>query len=168
VHAAWYTLDARDASLSALLGGLVAALRSCVPELPHDLGAAMTAGLGPEADDMSRAAAVAALVADTIEDSAPGEVVLVLDDLHELDPASAGVRLVELLARQGPRGLHLVMSSREGVPFGVERLRGRGELLELDSADLAFGVDEVGALLTTLLDEPSDDLGRRLHDLTGG
>ena len=48
--------------------------------------------------------------------------------------------------------LHVVLSGRADPPFRIQRLRGQGQVLELDASQLAFSVDEVANLLALSLD----------------
>src|SRR5262249_61536315 len=67
-----------------------------------------------------------------------------------------------------PPRLHVVRSSRLKPPFPVQRLRGRGEVLDIDAAALAFREDEIAELLKTALDEEAPALASTLHELTRG
>ena len=96
------------------------------------------------------------------------DLVLVLDDLQELPPAGPAARLVAGLCRHAPARLHLVLSSRTDPPFPVGRLRGRGQLLELDGGLLRFSVPETAALLTAVLGADGAGLAPELHRWTGG
>ncbi|MEP6813735.1 MAG: tetratricopeptide repeat protein, partial [Actinomycetota bacterium] len=50
----------------------------------------------------------------------------------------------------------------------VQRLRGRGEVLDIDAAMLAFSEDEVAQLLTTALGEDAAVVARAVHHMTAG
>ena len=78
-------------------------------------------------------------------------------------------RLLETLCRQGPPELHHLFSSRVEPPFPVERLRGRGEVLSIDAATLAFSEAEVGELLASELgsDQLAPDDSRAHGGLAG-
>jgi len=56
----------------------------------------------------------------------------VIDDAHELEQSSPSARLIEALCRHAPPRLHLVIAGRRQPPFQIERLRGQGQLLEID------------------------------------
>lgn len=165
---AWYTVTADDGSLSAMVTGLVDALRLQVPAL--SAGALLGGNRGPDADAEQpiRALAYAAAIADTLEANLTEDLVLVLDDLHEIDPADPAVRLVEGLVRVAPPSLHIVIASRTPAPFRVERLRGRGQLLEIDGATLAFTDDETAAVLQTVLGAGETELAEVLHAAVQG
>jgi ATP/maltotriose-dependent transcriptional regulator MalT/DNA-binding SARP family transcriptional activator len=162
---AWYSLEREDAELAAFVPGLLAAVRQQLPGAAAD----PMAGLGPQASATTLADGVATLVAEAVEGTG-AEFVLVLDDLHELPAGGASARLVEALCRLAPPNLHLVLASRQEPPFPVARLRGRGQLRQLDSAQLSFAPIETRRLVTSLMGrQPTpDQLVRELHELTGG
>jgi LuxR family transcriptional regulator, maltose regulon positive regulatory protein len=77
---------------------------------------------------------------------APEEVALVLDDYHLLGsrPIHDGVAF---LLNHLPPQLHVVVTSRSDPPLPLARLRARGQLVELRTADLRFTPEESAALL---------------------
>ncbi|MFE7114162.1 LuxR C-terminal-related transcriptional regulator [Streptomyces sp. NPDC057654] len=92
---------------------------------------------------------------------------LVVDDVHELDPAE-GRRQLELLVMRAPAELRFVLVTRHDVRLGLHRLRLDGELTELGTADLRFTPEEARHLLAAAgvtLPEPSLAL---LHSRTEG
>jgi ATP/maltotriose-dependent transcriptional regulator MalT/DNA-binding SARP family transcriptional activator len=165
---AWYTLDPRDASIRALAAGLVAALRERLPGLSSDLLPAAGAPQGSGPAEQDRAEALAAHLSEALAQQLTDDLVLVLDDVHEVARGTAGARLIEALVRQSPPRLHVVISSRVQPPFPIERLRGRGEVSSLDPADLAFSVDEVAELLHGASAGGRAEIAGRLHAMTGG
>ena len=46
--------------------------------------------------------------------------------------------LLERIVRQAPPELHLVLASRDEPPFPIDRLRGQGQVLDVDAAMLTF------------------------------
>jgi ATP/maltotriose-dependent transcriptional regulator MalT/DNA-binding SARP family transcriptional activator len=162
VDCAWYTVGARDSSLPVFARGIVAALQRVFPDL--------TGELQPDEDgeETLRAEAFAADLCERLEAAIRHDVVFVLDDLHELGAAPAAWRLVETLCRQAPYTFHLVLASRLDPPFSITRLRGRGEVLELNAADLAFSAGEVEMLVAEVLADQADGLAALLHAATGG
>ena len=75
-----------------------------------------------------------------------GPVVLIVDDLHEAT-GQAVVSQLRFLLRHAPPQLRLVVSSRADPPLALHRLRVAGQLGELREAELAFTLEEAGALL---------------------
>jgi LuxR family transcriptional regulator, maltose regulon positive regulatory protein len=74
------------------------------------------------------------------------QVVLVIDDLHELRSADALAQL-ELLLSRLPRALHVILATRRDPQLGLRRLRLAGELTEIRAADLRFTLEESRELL---------------------
>jgi LuxR family transcriptional regulator, maltose regulon positive regulatory protein len=66
---------------------------------------------------------------------------LVIDDLHELEPAEAH-RQLELLMMRAPEELRFVLATRHNMRLGLHRLRLKGELAEIREPDLRFTVAE--------------------------
>jgi ATP/maltotriose-dependent transcriptional regulator MalT/DNA-binding SARP family transcriptional activator len=168
VHSAWYSLQPEDASLPTFLRGLMDALRLRLPELPDELDTVLASSLGPDTDDLVRADALAAALGEALELRLASDLVLVLDDVHELPAGGPPARLVEGLARHAPAPFHLVLSSRVEPPFPIQRLRGRGQVLELDGALLALGPEETAELLVAVLGPDGRELSEPLHRMTGG
>jgi ATP/maltotriose-dependent transcriptional regulator MalT len=167
----WYHLDPSDRLLARFVRGLVGALRLQVPALAHSpLLAAVTTvtGLGPEADadEERRALAAAGAIAEALRSAGRTDLVLVLDDLHELGDARGPLAFVQALCRQGAG--RLVVTSRTPLPFPLDRLRGQGALAEIGPTDLAFTEPEAADLLADWGGADLRALAPRLHALTGG
>jgi DNA-binding SARP family transcriptional activator/tetratricopeptide (TPR) repeat protein len=147
-HSAWYALSPEDQEALLLADGLLRALRLRVPNLPDELPA-HDAARGPEtdADVLVRVQVAASLICEALAARLGRDLVLVVEDVHELDGAAAAAHLLERLCREAPPALHLVLTSRVELPFSVERLRGQGQVLELQAPELAFTREEVAALL---------------------
>lgn len=170
VNSAWYTVTAEDAALPSLVSGIVDTLRLRVPGLPLDIAATVSRTLGADTgvDEVARAEVFAALVCDALQEHLTRDLVLVLDDVQELRDAGGAWRLVEALIRHAPATFHLVLSSRAAPPFPIDRLRGRGQVFELDSDELAFSGEEIDELVSRSLGEAADDTATLLRDITGG
>ena len=91
-------------------------------------------------------------------DALPESCVFVLEDYHAIDNAEVH-EAVSYLLDHAPASLELVLSTRVEPPLPVSRLRGRGDLLEIASADLQFSTADALTLLVAhqgLDIEPSD------------
>ncbi|MGH2805665.1 MAG: tetratricopeptide repeat protein, partial [Actinomycetota bacterium] len=168
VAAAWYTLDHHDAALTKFALGLIEALQLRLPGLPPDISSLVEGSLGPDSNDLVRAEAFTTLLCEVLDDELVSDLVLVLDDVQEIEAGTAAARLIEGLSRQAPARFHVIVSSRLDPPFPVERLRGRGQLLEVDGTMLAFSRAETEELLRAALDESAEQLAGELHELTAG
>jgi DNA-binding SARP family transcriptional activator/ATP/maltotriose-dependent transcriptional regulator MalT len=120
----WVTCESDDAAASILAGAISAALGEPPPD-----------GAEPRALAASLAAAVAK--------RAPVALALVLDDVHEIPPESAGAELLAELVARLPTNAHLVLGARHSPPIPLARLVARGEALRLEEPDLAFTDDEL-------------------------
>ena len=169
VDCAWYSLTEDDAALGSLARGLVHALRLRLPALPAEISAVVEGMHGPDADEagLSRGRELAGMICDVLADKLRRDLVLVVDDLHELGAARPAAALVEGLVREAPARLHIVLASRAEPPFRVERLRAQGQVLELAGAELAFTLDETAALIASELGE-GDGLADPLQAATDG
>lgn len=96
------------------------------------------------------------------------DLVVVLDDLHELAPNSAAATVVHDLCRRAPERLRLILISRRELPFSLQRLQGRGLVSEIHAPDLAFDVADVEALLRKTVGKDPPGLSRRVWERTGG
>ena len=75
----------------------------------------------------------------------PSEMTIVLDDLHTVTNRQVHERLSRLVTSL-PTNLRLVLVTRSDPPLPTGRLRARGMLCEVRSADLAFTLDEASKL----------------------
>jgi DNA-binding SARP family transcriptional activator len=164
----WYSLDAIDRSVSYLVRGVATALEPFIGGAPADLRAVIAGGASSaDEDDPARAEAIADLMCELLAERLLGDRVLVLDDLQEIDGSVQAIRFIESLVRGAPPSLHLVLVSRGTLPFGIERLRGQGQVVELAADRLAFTEDETADLLGHLGDD-ARDLAPGLHAVTSG
>lgn len=170
LNCAWYNAAAEDASLAAFTRGVSDALRLRVPALTvgHAGSAVGTPGPGAELDEPGRARGFAATLCEALQAQLRRDLVLVIDDVHEVSASPAAMQVLEALCRQAPPRVHLVLTSRSELPFPIERLRGHGEVLELSSADLAFDGEEIAELLELVAGGDDEDTAAALRRATGG
>jgi ATP/maltotriose-dependent transcriptional regulator MalT/DNA-binding SARP family transcriptional activator len=165
VPVAWHRVGVDDREVQPLSRRLAEELRVVVPGLrfePPDVLA--DSELAGDAGQANRAHALAALLCDAVSEAASGSLLLVLDDVHLIRPGDPASGLLEALCRQAPACLHVVLSSREPVPFAVRRLRQDGDLLEVTAAQLTFTEREIHDLL--VVSDPG--LAATVHQATGG
>ena len=166
---AWYTADRGDRDLPSLARRLSDALRLRVPDMSAELERLADAVAGTETEERTRADSLASRLAGVLHEQLATDLILVIDDFHELTAASPSARLVEALCRHAPPRLHLVLSGRRRPPFPIERLRGRGQLLEITGEHLEFTAEEVRQLLEERLgNQAATEIAGDLHALTGG
>ena len=162
VEAAWLTLAPGDDAVERFVRRLSATLHPLVPQLPQDL---VSAGSVAHRIDPN---AFASRLADELAALLEHDVVLILDDFHELGRDGPAVALVASLVRQAPQRFHVVLSTRSDIPFAIERLRGQGEVLSITAAQLAFSTAEIGEALSEALGPAAMDAATTLHEYTGG
>ncbi|WP_345602469.1 LuxR C-terminal-related transcriptional regulator [Pseudonocardia adelaidensis] len=157
---AWVSLDRDDNDPERLWASIVAALAACpsVPGTSRLHGRwVWRAGAQPEFLDE---------LVDAIR-TLPRPIRLILDDLHELVDQEV-LHGIQILTRNRPAGMQLVLSSRLDPPLSLPRLRMAGRLWELRAAQLRFSLPDTAALLekSGLRITPTQvDL---LHRRTGG
>lgn len=136
---AWVSLDETDSEPSRFLTYVVTALQSLSDAIGQGVLTALQAQQPPPMDQL-----MAALVNDLVRHGTP--VTLVLDDYHRLDSKRVDAA-IEFLLDHAPELMRLVLVTREDPSLPLGRLRARGHLLELRSADLRFNVEEAADFL---------------------
>jgi LuxR family maltose regulon positive regulatory protein len=158
---AWLSLDAGDDDPGRFWTHLVTALAAVAPEATGAARRALAVGSVDPLD-----VAVPALVNGLLERDR--QVVLVLDDVHDVSDERVTEGLEFLLDHQPP-ALRVVLAGRAEPPVGLPRLRARGRLAELATGDLRFTGEEAQDLLTVLVrTAPSDRAGSDLLHRTEG
>ena len=77
---------------------------------------------------------------------AHGDIMLIIDDLHELDSPESLAQLTRLLENLPPHA-HAVLATRRDLRLRLHQLRLAGELAEIRAADLRFTERETRELL---------------------
>ena len=140
---AWVSLDERDGDLATFVGYLLAAVRSVYPDAGETTRLLVKGAVLPSPNRL----------ADTLlQDLAalPDPLMLALDDYHtirSLDVHTVMSRVVQYL----PADFHLVVRTRVDPPWPLERLRSRQQVVELNSRDLRFTLDEANQWLGEML-----------------
>ncbi|MGO4332872.1 LuxR C-terminal-related transcriptional regulator [Cupriavidus sp. M-11] len=134
---AWLTLDRADNDATRFLGSLEAAFEQVLRKAGAPQAAALAAPLSPGEHAL-------ALIDRMAAHDRP--FTLFLDDFEAVqNPAVAG--LVWQVVEQLPPGGRLVIGTRWVPESGLARLRARGELLEIEPAQLRFTAEETDAFL---------------------
>jgi LuxR family maltose regulon positive regulatory protein len=138
IETAWMTLDAADNDASRFLACLAGAVNQ------------LTAGHGaPLEPQLARAGMSLADMALGIIDRLAGHstpFALFLDDFETVQEPTV-LRLVRELLDNLPRRGQLIIGSRGLPDLGLGRLRARGQLLEIDAAQLRFSFQETTEFL---------------------
>jgi LuxR family maltose regulon positive regulatory protein len=134
---AWVNLDRDDNDPRRLGASIVAALAAC-PSVPRE--SRLHSGVWHVDQPESLAELEAALL------PRPRPIRLILDDVHELVERES-LHCLEILIRNRPAGIRLVLSSRCDPPLSLPRLHLAGRLWELRAAQMRFSLPEAAALL---------------------
>jgi DNA-binding SARP family transcriptional activator len=128
--------DAEPRGIEAWLG--------CEPgdEDAQRLAGAICAALGRHPG----AGSPVATVLEALRATSPVDTCLVVDDVHELPPGSAGASLLADVVRRLPAHAHLVLAGRSMPGLPLARLRAADLLVELGEAELAFTPAESAVL----------------------
>ncbi len=131
---AWLSLDGFDNDPRRFLAGLIAAVRQARPSFGGEALRVLAANPDALTEDV-----VTSLARDF---GKPGvRITVFLDDYHEIRDRAVHAALDYLLAHL-PAGCRFVLGTRSDPPLSVERLRTRGEVLEIRWEALRFRVDE--------------------------
>jgi LuxR family maltose regulon positive regulatory protein len=130
---AWFSIDAGDSDPTTFWRYLTSALERALPERHDDDGPL----LDPNEPRMD--VALGRLINEL--GAVPDEVVLVIDDYHEVASAEIHESMAYLLEHM-PANLHVVVITRADPSLPLARMRARGELVEIRAADLRFTDDE--------------------------
>lgn len=160
IDTAWMTLDAADNDASRFL----ACLDGAVTQLTGEHGAPMEPQLAPAG--MPLADMALGIIDRLANHDTP--FALFLDDFETVQEPTV-LRLVRELLDNLPRRGQLIIGSRGLPDLGLGRLRARGQLLEIDAAQLRFSFQETTEFLLRRrkLALPEDALSQ-LHRKTEG
>ena len=120
----------------------------------------------PAATPDFNASAMVSRVLSELAD-AGGDIVVVIDDLHELDSPETLGQLTRLLTNL-PDGVHAMLTTRHDLPLRLHQLRLAGELAEIRGADLKFTERETRELLAASGITLSEAGAALLHQRTEG
>ncbi|HWQ83178.1 MAG TPA: AAA family ATPase, partial [Anaerolineales bacterium] len=161
IPVAWLSLDENDDQPQRFWSNVISALQAV---LPGSCGQAQALLGTPQPPPFELV--LVELVNDLVYSGQ--ELILVLDDLHEICSAEILGNLAALIEKMPPN-LHLILSSRQTPTLQLARLRARRELAEFTAADLRFQPPEIERLFNELftLDLSAGDLDT-LENLTEG
>ena len=135
---AWVSLDEHDDTPGVFWSYVLAALRRISDDVVTEVLPLL------QGSPSTSEAGLASLLNDL--GALRGDVVIALDDYHAVTAPeihSAVTYVVDHL----PPNVHLVLATRADPPLPLSRLRARGELVEVRSADLRFTRDEADEYL---------------------
>jgi LuxR family transcriptional regulator, maltose regulon positive regulatory protein len=141
---AWLSLSPEDNDPVLFLSYLIAALCTVDPHLGATALALLRTSQPPAPET------VITLLVNDLMRSPTGDFALVLDDYH-LITAEPLHRALNALVEHIPPQMHLLIATRADPPLPLSRLRVRGHLLELRTADLRFSSQEASTFLHTVM-----------------
>ena len=144
--AAWLSLDESDNDLSVFLVYFLAAMQSIFPDALSET-IALVSGLNfPPV----------LVIANSLSNELDGlerDFVLVLDDYHTIREQSIH-DLLTMLLQHPPKGMRLVITTREDPPLPLGALRARNRVAEIRGHDLRFSPTEIAAFVERTLGAP--------------
>jgi ATP/maltotriose-dependent transcriptional regulator MalT len=149
IAVAWLSLDESDKDITHFLIYVVAALQTVAPNIGEGVLAALQSPQPPPAES------ILTLLINEIT-ALPDNFIIVLDDYHVMDtkPVDASMSVddaITFLLEHLPPHMHLIIASREDPRLPLARLRARGQLTELRSADLRFTLSEAAGFLNEVM-----------------
>jgi LuxR family maltose regulon positive regulatory protein len=149
---AWVSLDESDNDPVQFWTYVTAALRAVMPDLSaRDVLAPLRS---PQPAPLQ---AVVATLVNALAALAT-DAALVLDDYHVIATPAIHTSLTYFIEHLPPR-MHVVLTSRVGVPLPLPRLRARGRVAELHAADLRCTDEEAAIFLQQVMGLRLDDAG---------
>jgi LuxR family transcriptional regulator, maltose regulon positive regulatory protein len=166
IPAAWVQLAEADSDPSVFLACVIEAIYRLHGKQEKNIGRATQTLL--ESDDASISPQqILTVLINELADRSLNPWLLVLEDYHFI--ASPVVhQLVDLLLENGPESVHLIISSRTDPPISLARLRARGLLAELRTAELRFREDEISSLIGHYVPGLSEQSLTQLAEKTEG
>lgn len=140
---AWLSLDEEDNEPGRFMDYLIAALQTVDEKLVQETSLLLQLSPSPPLRVV-----LTSLLNEISENET--EFVLALDDYHVINEQSIHDALSFLIERLPPHA-HTLITTRSDPPFPLARLRARGELKELRSADLRFNLSEAGMFLNEVM-----------------
>jgi LuxR family maltose regulon positive regulatory protein len=130
----WLSLDQSDNDPLQVLHYLIAALKQTDPSIGASVETALQSRQPPPIVNL-----IGLLINDIA--AAGKQILLVLDDYHQIQLAEVHQMIEHLLERQ-PQTLHLAILTRQDPPLPLPRLRARGQITEIRERDLRFSESE--------------------------
>ena len=131
----WLSLDRSIDDIRTLFFYMVSSIRELAPEFGSEFLVFLSSSRDPTIERVA-----SAFVNELLETSKP--IFLFVDDIHLLADASAK-KALETVLYNAPGNFHLVLASRQSLPFSLARLRMLGEVEEIDIEQLKFDADNI-------------------------
>jgi LuxR family maltose regulon positive regulatory protein len=138
---AWLSLDASDNDPMRFWAGVIAALQTVASDVGTDAQDILHTSPPPPSESV-----LTALINELCAAPFIRPVTLTLDDYHTIDTPAIHQAVAFLLDHLPPQ-MHLVILTRTDPPLPLARLRARGQMVEIRTADLRFSPDETATFL---------------------
>lgn len=135
----WFSANHTEYHLSKFFRYIVAAIQTSRPQFGGRINRMLNA-----TDDFSPES-ISSLFVNELSDLEES-IYLFIDDFH-LIPDQNSSKAMAMILGQPPANLHLIVASRQSLPFDVSRLRMRGLLAEIGIDRLRFDQDEAASFL---------------------
>jgi LuxR family maltose regulon positive regulatory protein len=144
---AWYQLETTDSDPTVFLTYLIESIRRSKSSSRRSARVGQNAqSLLDNAEIGFEPLRVLTVLINEMPEAIPDPLTIVLEDYHYV--ANPVVhQLVNYLLEYAPPSVRFIISTRMDPPLPLARLRARGVLAELRSADLRFRDDEISALM---------------------
>jgi LuxR family transcriptional regulator, maltose regulon positive regulatory protein len=153
---AWLSLDELDNNPIRFWASVIAALRTCLPNLGQGALAMLHSSESPPLSTI-----LMALLRDLVEEGS--EIILILDDYHVISDQAIYETMLFFLDNLPPT-LHLVLATRTDPELPLSRFRVRSQLIEIRDRDLHFTQEEAADFLSQGMGLPLSGLRwRRGH-----
>lgn len=141
IPCAWYRVERVDCDPMAFLEHFLESVHQQFPHFGSRLRTSLRAGaVSPEV-------AMTRLVNDL---SSLPDLLIALDDYHQVDGSQEVNRFVDDLLDHLPATAHLLVATRTTPHLSLSRLRARNQLFEVDTGSLRFTLQEMEALFAVL------------------
>jgi LuxR family maltose regulon positive regulatory protein len=145
----WYQIDRTDADPFVFLGYIAHGIKQVAPQF----GDAVFTYLQQSAPEIARQPERAVdVLLNEVLDKIEQQLILVLDDYHNLGAETAVHAVVDRLLEYLPDVLHVIILSRDVPPLALARLRSKDSLATIDQAELAFTDAETQELFRQTFD----------------
>ena len=139
----WFSIDAGDNDPVRFWDYVIAAIQTAYPDTGEQ-----TLTLLHEPQPLPVETILSTLINEL--SALPDVLTLVLDDYHVIDSPSIHEGLAFLVEHM-PSQMRLIMTTRTDPPLPLARMRVRGQLLELRSADLRFSPPQIATFFTDVM-----------------
>jgi LuxR family maltose regulon positive regulatory protein len=142
----WYQVDRADQDLMLFMRYLIEGLRMHVPGFGKRTLSVLKHSSGPR---IQLEVLIGTFINELLEISQE-KIVFIFDDLQEVYTSSKVMSGFESLLNHLPVNASIIVSARSNLPFSVEHLVLKNDVLDINQQDLKFNKEEIKMLCTRL------------------